>query len=362
MSAREVLGFFARCRDARLPLALVTVVETEGSTYTKAGHRILIAANGDFQGLVSGGCLEGDLAAHARDVLARGEAALLTYDLRDEHDELFGLGIGCNGLFRVLLQPMSPDTGYAPFAAIAACALGDTEGTTATVVASEDPPLAPGATLVACGERQDAEGIGPAWLARLAAGCAQRAGSGAAALAAETVGGRAAQVLYAPLRPLPRLLVVGAGLDAVPLADMATRLGWRVTVADHRAGHLGRGDFGEAERMPLATPAEIARALPHRRYDAAVVMTHHLDSDRAYLRALAGSAVPYVGLLGPVARRERLVADLGDAAAALVHRLHAPVGLPIGADTPETIALAVLAQIHAVRTGHGDIAALEPLK
>ena len=115
MSTRQILEAFDRWRAARVPLVLVTVVETEGSTYTKAGHRILMTGAGEFQGLVSGGCLEGDLAEHARAVLASGKAELVTYDLRGEQDELWGLGIGCNGVFRVLLQPLSPDDDYAAF-------------------------------------------------------------------------------------------------------------------------------------------------------------------------------------------------------------------------------------------------------
>jgi xanthine/CO dehydrogenase XdhC/CoxF family maturation factor len=351
-----------------MPLALVTVVETEGSTYTKAGHRILIAAGGEFQGLVSGGCLEGDLAEHAREVLTSGEAQLLTYDLRED-DGLFDLGIGCNGLFRVLLQPLAPDADYAPFGAIAACLRGDVAGVTATVVESTDAVLPAGATFVACGDAPLAWQLPPAWRTRLEAGCAERRTAARTSLATEPFptgravaapapeAGRSARVLYAPLRPLPRLLVLGAGLDAVPLVGLAQRLGWRVTVADHRPGHLARGDLDAADQALQIAPGDLARTLPLARYAAVVVMSHHLDTDRAWLRALAASSIPYVGLLGPAARRERLLADLGREAAPLEARLRAPVGLPIGADSPESIALAILAEIHATLAGRVDLLA-----
>lgn len=357
MSARRLVEAFERWRAAGTPLVLVTVAETEGSTYTKPGHRILVAADGPWQGLVSGGCLEGDIAEHAREVLATGRAQLLTYDLRGEHDELFGLGIGCNGLFRVLLQPLLPAEGYAPFAGIAAALQGEVAGVTATVVESEDPQVAAGATATSAGEAPAAHGLPAHWRERLVGGCRARAPLAAAALATEEIDGRRLRVLYAPLRPLPRLLLLGAGLDAVPLADIADRLGWRVTVADHRPAYLARGDFPAGAELVQVVPAALARTLPLATFAAVVAMSHHLDTDREYLRALAGAPAPYLGLLGPAARRDRLLADLGPAGERLRARLRGPVGLPIRADSPETIALAVLAEIHATLAGRVDLVA-----
>jgi hypothetical protein len=119
MGARHLLHSFNAWRAAGEPLVLATVYETAGSTYSKAGHRILLAANGDYRGLVSGGCLEGDLAERARGVVATAQAVAVTYDLRDSADDLWGLGVGCNGLLRVFLQPLLPANDYQPFNAIA---------------------------------------------------------------------------------------------------------------------------------------------------------------------------------------------------------------------------------------------------
>ncbi len=119
MGARHLLQSFHAWREAGEPLVLATVYETAGSTYSKAGHRILLAANGDYRGLVSGGCLEGDLAERARAVVQSGQAVAVTYDLRDSADELWGLGVGCNGLLRVFLQPLLRTNDYQPFGAIA---------------------------------------------------------------------------------------------------------------------------------------------------------------------------------------------------------------------------------------------------
>lgn len=353
MSLRRVLEAFDAWRAASAPLVLLTVTETRGSTYSKAGHRILLGEHG-FEGLVSGGCLEGDLLEHAHRVLRHGQAQLLTYDLRDDNDGLFGLGIGCNGLFRVLLQPLLPAEGYAPFAAIAAVLRGHAAGTSATVVHSTDPALGPGATFVAGIGTGASHHLPAAWEARLASGCRQHRGAAQAGLVEEQLEGSSATVLYAPLLPLPRLLILGAGLDAVPLVNMASQMGWRVTVADHRPAQLGRGDLGQAEHALEATPAELPRHVELEHFSAAVIMTHHLDSDRAWLQMLAGSPLAYIGLLGPKQRRTRLLEQLGATAAALEGRLHGPAGLAIGADSPESIALAILAEIQACLAGRTE--------
>jgi xanthine/CO dehydrogenase XdhC/CoxF family maturation factor len=157
--------------------------------------------------------------------------------------------------------------------------------------------------------------------------------------------------------------LLGAGPDAQPVAELAAFLGWNVTVIDHRS------QYAQAERFPSAAavldggPRALAALLLNETVDApapepqpahfpaAIVMSHHLATDRAYLQALASSGIPYVGLLGPATRRERLLVDLGDDAAALRPRLRAPVGLDLGAVTPEAIALSIIAEIQAALAG-----------
>ena len=144
MSVRQILATFDAWRANGAPMVLATVYETIGSSYSKAGHRILLGGHGEYQGLVSGGCLEGDLAERARTVLETAKASAVTYDMRDEADELFGLGVGCNGLIRVFLQPLLPAQGYQPFASIAQHLLANRPAAVATVVESArtDVPVA----------------------------------------------------------------------------------------------------------------------------------------------------------------------------------------------------------------------------
>jgi xanthine dehydrogenase accessory factor len=343
MSTRQILQSFDAWRAAHEPLVLATVFETLGSTYSKAGHRILLAANGDYRGLVSGGCLEGDLAERARLVAERDEPTAVTYDLRDAADELWGLAIGCNGLLRVFLQPLQPARGYEPFASIAASLRGNHAAGLATVVESGQGALPVGATVVVGAAGTQSFGFTAPVPAAVAAGARRAVERGRAELLKEA----GATVLYAPLRPIPKLLVLGAGLDAVPLVGMAVELGWFVTVADHRPAYLERPGFDRADRKALVEPAELGSALPLVDFDAVVVMSHHLPTDRKYLAELATLEHRYVGVLGPRARRERLLADLGASGAALRDRLKGPVGLDLHADSPESIALSILAELQA---------------
>lgn len=346
MSSKALLQRFAAWRAARQTMALATVIETAGSTYSKAGHRILICESGDYQGLVSGGCLEGDLAEHARRVMATGIATCITYDLRDEADELFGLGVGCNGLLRILLQRLSPVDDYQPFTAISEVLLGTEPGFCGLLVDNPANPALAGQSLVLTPTRMHYTDLNPA-LSSLLTGLGTAAPR-TAALHRFAHEGQQLQAMIAPLYPLPRLLVLGAGLDAIPLLTLADTLGWRVSVADHRPAYLQREGFGAAEHSLCAPAAEISQRLPLETFSAAVLMSHHLATDRIYLQQLATSSIPYIGLLGPPARRERLLQDLGATAEMLQGRLHGPAGLDIGASSPESIALSILAQIQAI--------------
>ncbi|MDX1507057.1 MAG: XdhC family protein [Woeseiaceae bacterium] len=316
MSAQQLARFFETRRDRGDSLVLATVFETEGSTYSKAGARMLIDADGVFQGMLSGGCLEGDLAVRARVVLESQQAQAVTYDLGADGDDLWGLGVGCDGRMRVLLQAIGSAQSYEPFATILATRFGD-EALEARLVVEPQ-----------AGTPGDTSFVSPA---------------DAAALPVYADG-----VLRTLVSPLPRLLVLGAGLDAEPVVRLAAEMSWRCTVSDHRPAYVEGGRFDAAERRLCCPAAEIAAQLELDSYDAAIVMSHHLDSDRSYLGQLAQSRIPYVGLLGPAGRRDRLVAELGEAGELLGDRLHAPVGLDIGGRGPAAIALSIVAELQQV--------------
>jgi xanthine/CO dehydrogenase XdhC/CoxF family maturation factor len=350
-------------RAPRGDCVLATVVATAGSTYRKPGARMLIMADGSFCGLLSGGCLEADLRIHAREVLASGVARAVEYDMRGPDDILFGIGAGCEGAMRVLLEPAGPATPAA--AALANAGLRTRTGGAASLVSvheSEEFTLgtydaaalarAALASAALAGAALDQSAPAPAVLAA----AAERALTEAASQEVEFgTGGRRGRAFAQFLAPPPHLLLCGAGPDAEPVASTAVRLGWRVTVVDHRPAYAVAQHFpGAAVRLLDAHALRAAVALED--CHAAVVMSHHLPSDVAYLRALPEAGAPdYVGVLGPAARRRRILQELGGTAVRLRARLRGPVGSDIGAVTPEGIALAIVSEIHAWLAGRAHV-------
>ncbi|MDE2449468.1 MAG: XdhC family protein [Gammaproteobacteria bacterium] len=344
-----LLPLFERERGAGRAMALGILVHTAGSTYRKPGAMLLIAGDGEYAGLISGGCLEGDLGERARAVIATGRAALVTYDLRNSDDLVWGLGLGCEGAMHILLLRVGPREEWQPLDSLAAALAAHNPAAIGVVTESRDEQMPVGALLL------PQTGAAARALPVTAAGALLERHALAALAAAPrsgTVGwlegpGARWKLLLLPLSLPPRLLVLGAGPDALPLVDFAARLQWRVTLADHRPAYAVAAHFPLAERVLLARPEEIAQALDLAQFTAAVVMSHHLPSDLAYLRALSASPLAYIGLLGPPARREKLLSELGIDADRLRPRLRAPVGFNLGGRTPESIALAIVAEIHA---------------
>jgi xanthine dehydrogenase accessory factor len=328
----------------RGPRVLATVVATAGSTYRKPGARMLIMADGSYLGLLSGGCLEADLKLHSFEVLQSGRPRAVEYDMRGPDDILFGIGAGCEGAMRVLLEPAS--AGSPAAAALAAAGTATRAGRPASLLAvheSEDIPL---------GTYAAAPPLPPVLIN---AGSQALAESASRAMDFEA-GGRRTRTFVQFLAPPPHVLICGAGPDARPVAGAARAMGWRVSVVDHRPAYAMAVDFPGAE-VRLCDPSSLRTAIELDRCHAAVVMSHHLPSDAAYLRELAQTERPdYIGLLGPEARRARLAQELGPLADALEFRLRGPVGLDIGAVTPEGIALAIVGQIHAWLAGRAGAA------
>ncbi|MCS6947117.1 MAG: XdhC family protein [Steroidobacteraceae bacterium] len=336
-SLDRLLPFYAAARARAAPLAFATLLATEGSTYRKAGAHMLFDAEGGHAGLLSGGCLESDLAQHAAQVIADRGVALLAYDMRGKDDALWALGSGCEGALRILLAYCGPANDWSPMPWLAARLAEHRTAVWGIVVPERygrDARLPQYRLAPAAADGSSVEAI------------AQVLASGEVRTTREAGG---ATVLWLPLPRARCLLLCGAGPDAPPVAELARFLGWRVIVADHRAAYAQSGRFaaGVEVHERRATPwREWMAAQP---LDAAVVMSHHLETDAAWLTALAQDPPEYVGLLGPAARRRKLLDGLAPAAqAALSGRLRAPVGLDLGGRSPESIALAIIAEIHAV--------------
>ncbi|MEX0625073.1 MAG: XdhC family protein [Chloroflexota bacterium] len=300
------------------PMALATVVATRGSTYRRAGARLLIPAAGEPIGNVSGGCLEGDVTRIGREVIASGEPRLVEFDMTADEDAVWGYGLGCNGAIELYVEP----TGGA-LESVGALRTG--EGACLVI-----PLGGPDAGT----HRLETDG---------AAAAALHAGSPRV----EELGGE--RVYYEPLLPPLRLLVCGAGHDAIPLVRQATELGWRVVVVDVREALLTPERFGVGVDFANPNPEAAADALAPDARTAAILMSHNYLRDIAYLRSFLDRPLAYLGVLGPRGRTEQMLAEIG--APEAIERLHAPAGLDIGAEGPEEVAHAIIAEILAATRG-----------
>ena len=298
------------------------VVATEGSTYQKPGALVLLGREALHHGVISGGCLEADLLQRAQAVFDSGRAALVDFDTRSDEDLVFGSGTGCRGRVHLLLLPQPRG---APLAQALRQATNDGVALILTV-ALEGETIGAGEAAIA--EPESAKGE---W-------CWDASGAAQSAAAA---GPR----IQLQLAPPPRVLLLGAGPETPALLDFMRHFGWFVTVVEHRGRWSAFASAERADGVLALPPSAAIDALAAQRFDAAIAMSHNYAIDAQYLRFCAQRPIAYVGLLGPPARRDALLAELGADADPLRSRLHAPVGLDLGGSGPEPIALAIVAEL-----------------
>jgi xanthine dehydrogenase accessory factor len=298
---------------------LATLTAVAGSSYRRPGARLLVTAQGQRIGSISGGCLEEDVLVRAQRVAATGQAELITYDTSSENDLVWGVGLGCHGVVHVLLEPVRPET---PWVSALTANLTARRPTALSIVWQSSNPHIPLGTRLATELPSPAAGI---------------------------------TVFQETITPPPALLIFGAGDDAQPLAQLAQPLGWPVTIADPRAAFATAARFPAAARILVAPAKDLVAHVAPEPGSLAIVMTHHYIHDVPVLRDLLPLELGYLGLLGPKKRADRILEDLARdgfaPTSAQLSRLHAPVGLDLGAETSAEVALSILAEIRATLAG-----------
>lgn len=287
---RAILELFDATTAHGERCALATVVSVDGSSYRQPGARMLVTASGKRTGTISAGCLESDVAEHAKRAMRTGATALVEYNTASaSEDEAWGLGLGCSGIVRVLVEPLTGDSAH--------------------INALRRSLERPVRFALPYGENGTFEEI---------------------------------------LLPPVSLAIFGAGADVLPVVEFAQRLGWRTQVIDPQARIASRSRFAIADLVTLARPEEIAQQVDITSRTVTLLMTHNYTHDVTLLRFLLASSAPYIGVMGA---RERMARMLEELSATGEPRLYAPVGLDIGANTPAEIALTVIAEIRAVLAG-----------
>lgn len=359
---QNILRAFEQAQAHQQRAAIATVVKTQGSVYRRPGARMLVTETGQMIGAISGGCLEHDVLAQAQGLISvGGEPIRVNYDATANQDLVWGLGIGCNGTVEVLIEALQAGgSATRQLEFIAECFQQRQPGAIATVVQVE------GETNVSIADRLFLKLDGtvidaiahPSLQTRLLSDTAQALKKGRNQVVTYPLNQAVVEVLIEVVHPPVSLLVVGAGYDAIPVVELAKHLGWQVTVIDHRATYATRDRFPQADQVYVGHASDLSSTLNLTAYTAAVIMTHHYLQDQTWLKTLLPASLGYLGVLGPKQRTQQLLADMRAEDISLSeprrHRLYAPVGLDIGAETPEEIALAIVAEIQAVlaeRTG-----------
>jgi xanthine dehydrogenase accessory factor len=353
---QSIIEAYRRATSENVQAALATVVRVEGSAYRRPGARMLVTEDGRTIGVVSGGCLDGDVRERAAKVMRTGQPTLVTYDTTTDEDVVWGLGLGCNGVVDVLIEPASRRADrLVQF--LEACSHSQQRAAFATVIRSD------GIAEVAVGTRVflspdgmiEADVVAESVpLKRILADLHAAVRNGVSFVAQYEAGGNLEVFIEAVESPVS-LVVFGAGADAVPLVMIAQHLGWHATVIDTHARARSLERFADADAVILCRPEKLSSRVTLVDSTAAVVMTHNYFHDLEVLDMLLNKPLRYVGCLGPRRRTERLLSQLRNAREALQTRwhgrLHAPVGIDIGAETSSEIALSIAAEILAVIRG-----------
>lgn len=358
-----ILAALAKSNREGKTTVLTTVIEASGSTYRRAGAKMLLTSDGCSVGTISGGCLEADVALKSQKVMASGQPTVVTYDSTSDEDIVWGLGLGCNGCVRVLIEPITPEqTDYVEF--LSRCYSDRQLGVVATVVSNAGLVQEQvGARLMLHQNGNFINHFSPSVAASVVEDARTAIQSKTSAfLKSYQLHNGVVEVFIEVIQPPLQLIIFGAGHDAVPVLRFAKELGWNVTVVDTRQALATQNRFAEADTIVLSRPENISdcvavsdSASAHAGLrTVAVVMTHNYLHDLELLKTLLPSQVCYLGILGPKSRTERLLEELRQIGTQptleQMHRLYAPIGLDIGADTPEEIALSIIAGIQAVIT------------
>lgn len=345
MNRRETERLVDAIREARAagePAAIATVVRVRGSAYRREGARMLVRRNGTWEYALSGGCLEAAVAEVAGRVLETGAPVVVSYDLAD--GAAWGLGLGCGGAIDIHIEPVGGDPLADDWLTIL-----ERGGAAVRVT----PLTAVSGRMIVRGTGHHVGGLSDPAVERAALA---RAGALLAAAGATSGSERIgdADVFYEVSEPPPALIIFGAGHDAAPVTRLAWTLGFAVTVVDVRDALLTTERFGRATLI-CAHFADFAERVSLPQGSFALVMNHHLERDLESLRFTLESEAGYVGVLGPRARYDRLLAELAQSgyvpAAARADRVRSPVGLAIGAETPDEIATSIVGELLAVCRG-----------
>ncbi len=351
---QDIIQAYDMARQRGRQTALATVVHVDGSSYRQAGARMLVTDEGLLTGAISGGCLEGDALRKALLVMSQQKPMLVTYDTSDEDDAKLGVGLGCNGIIHILIEPIDAGNDQNPVQLLKKVVARRQKAVLLTVYNMQDRKgPQPGTCWLDMENGETAGQIDPDFLRIvLTADAKQVMQEQHSETKKYTVDDQAFNAFCEFLQPPVSLIIIGGGNDVMPLVQMANILGWNTTVVDGRANYATVARFPTASQVLVAKPDFVLSQLLIDEQTVFALMTHNYNYDLAMLRKLVNTSISYIGVLGPRKKMERMLNELQEQGIELskeqMSKIYSPVGLNIGAETAEEIALSIMAEIKAV--------------
>ncbi|WP_343570231.1 XdhC family protein [Sphingobacterium sp.] len=332
-------------------MVLATVVKVEGSSYRRPGARMLVTEDGQMTGAISGGCLEGDALKKALLAIHQQKNRLVSYDTNTEEGSSIGLQLGCNGIVHILFEYVDLQRKHHPIALLQRLLQQREEGLLITFFSTDKKGEQKGTRLLIKDLKEQAFAL-DAHYSPLNEHIQFAKRARKSVLTSFQENGQSSEVLIEYLVPTVHLVIVGAGNDAQPVVEIAHLLGWEITVVDGRASHVNTARFPRAHRLIAAPAVEITAKLSIDSWTVFVLMTHNYTYDLTLLKDLMHTATGYIGSLGPKTKLLRMFDDMQKTGMTITESqrsiIYGPVGLDIGAETSEEIAIAIIAEIKAV--------------
>lgn len=355
---RDIITAQQQAQAAGKKTALATVVQVEGSSYRRPGARMLVTEDGMLTGAISGGCLEGDALRKALLAINEQRNKLVTYDTTDEDDARFGVQLGCNGIVHILFEPINPVDPKNPVAMLELLQIQRQHMVLCTLFTIDQRAAQPGTQCLYGGE--ETESSKRDWFQEYASADLIKEIKHAfedqiTRFTTFTIDEFNLTAFIEVIPPAIALYVFGAGNDAMPLVAMADILGWEVHVADGRRTHLTADRFPQAASLILQKAENALSNLSFDDRTAAVLMTHNYNYDIEVLSQITKTNCPYIGVLGPKKKMLRMIDELATAGKPIsvnqLDHVYSPVGLDLGAETAEEIALSITSEIKTVLSG-----------
>jgi xanthine dehydrogenase accessory factor len=327
--------------------ALATVVKVRGSSYRSPGARMLITDDGKWVGSISGGCLEGDALRKARTVMMENKPMTVTYDTREESNQNLGIGLGCNGVIDVLIEPLDPADKNNPILFFQSLIISKEPVALATIF--EGSPGVGERLLCTLPNKFEGDFSISELKALVQSSLTQVFITRKSEAKKYQIEGKEFELFIELIQPTLSLIIFGGGFDARPVSELAKNLGWNVSVTDECVAHIAPIFFPTADKLSLCHREFIQRDFDITPYTACVLMSHNYEYDRDVLKTLLKTNTPYIGILGPRKRFDKMLKEFGEAGISLTEsdfqRIHSPIGLDIGAEAPDEIAVSIIAEI-----------------